>query len=148
MALVNDFCGIFLVLGLARESKLILGLAIRDFVNTAGEVGNSVGRGIGFNKRINFVPEPLVRGAHEARQMTFNILNVVQLGRERVLDVDDKDLPIGLAFVEEGHDAEDFDLLDLPNVTHLFADLAYVQWIVVAPGLGLGVLLSGILPSL
>ena len=82
-------------------------------------------------------PEPLVRGAHEARQMTLNILNVVQLGGERVLDVDDKDLPIGLAFVEEGHDAEDFDLLDLPNVTHLFADLAYVQWIVVAVGLGL-----------
>ena len=51
MALVNDFCGIFLVLGLARESKLILGLAIRDFVNTAGEVGNSVGRGIGCKKR-------------------------------------------------------------------------------------------------
>jgi hypothetical protein len=34
MALVNDFCGIFLVLGLARESELVLGLAIRDFVDT------------------------------------------------------------------------------------------------------------------
>ena len=80
--------------------------------------------------------------------MTLDVLNVVQLGRERVLDVDDEDLPIGLAFVEEGHDAEDFDLLDLPDVTHLFADLAYVQWVVVAVGLGLGVLLTGILPSL
>jgi len=45
MALVNDFCGIFLVLGLAGESELVLGFAIRDFVNT----------------------EPFVRGAHEAR---------------------------------------------------------------------------------
>jgi hypothetical protein len=36
----------------------------------------------------------------------------------------------------------------LPNVTHLFADLAYVQWVVVAPGLGLGMLLIRILPSL
>ena len=80
--------------------------------------------------------------------MTLDVLNVVQLGCERVLYVDDEDFPIGLAFVEEGHDAEDFDLLDLPNVTHLFADLAYVQWVVVAPGLGLGMLLIRILPSL
>jgi hypothetical protein len=80
--------------------------------------------------------------------MTLDVLNVIQLGCERVLDVDDDDLPIGLAFVEEGHDAEDFDLFDLPDVTHLFADLAYVQWIVVAPGLGLGMLLIRILPSL
>jgi hypothetical protein len=80
--------------------------------------------------------------------MALDVLNVVQLGCERVLDVDDDDLPVGLAFVEEGHDAEDLDLLDLPDVTHLFADLAYVQWVVVAPGLGLSVLLSGILPSL
>jgi hypothetical protein len=39
-------------------------------------------------------------------------------------------------------------LLDLPYITHLFADLADVQRIVVAVGLGLGVLVSGILPSL
>jgi len=45
VALVNDFCGVFLVLGLARESELILGLAVRNFVDT----------------------EPLVRGADEAR---------------------------------------------------------------------------------
>jgi hypothetical protein len=80
--------------------------------------------------------------------MTLDVLNIIQLGRQRVLDIDDEDFPIGLAFVEEGHDTEDFDLLDLPHVTHLFADLAYVQRIVVAPGLGLGVLLSGIFPSL
>jgi hypothetical protein len=80
--------------------------------------------------------------------VTLDVLNVIQLGCERVLDVDDDDLPIGLAFVEEGHDAEDFDLLDLPDVTHLFADLAYVQWVVVAPGLCLGMLLVRILPSL
>ena len=95
-----------------------------------------------------YAPEPLVRGAHEAGQMALDILNIVQLGRERVLDVDDKDLPVGLAFIKKGHDAEDFDLLNLPYVTHLFADLADIQRIVVAISLGLGVLLSGILPSL
>jgi hypothetical protein len=80
--------------------------------------------------------------------MTLDILNIVQLGREWVLDVDDEDLPIGLAFIKESHDAEDFDLLNLPYITHLFADLADVQWVVVAVGLGLAVLVSGILPSL
>jgi hypothetical protein len=80
--------------------------------------------------------------------MTLDILNIVQLGRERVLDVDDEDLPVGLAFIKESHDAEDFNLLHLPYVTHLFADLADVQRIVVAVGLGLAVLLSRILPSL
>jgi hypothetical protein len=80
--------------------------------------------------------------------MALDILNIVQLGRERVLDVDDEDLPVGLAFIKEGHDAEDFNLLHLPYITHLFADLADVQRIVVAVGLGLAVLLSRILPSL
>jgi hypothetical protein len=80
--------------------------------------------------------------------MTLDILNIVQLGRERVLDVDDEDLPVGLSFIEESHDAEYFNLLNLPYITHLFADLANVQRIVVAVGLGLAVLLSRILPSL
>ncbi|SRR6266478_7957843 len=80
--------------------------------------------------------------------MALNILNIVKLGCERVLDVDDKDLPIGLTFVEKGHDAEGFDLFDLPYITHLFADLADVQRIVVAVGLRLAVLLRRILPSL
>jgi len=35
MALMNNFSSVFLVLGLAGESELILGLAIRDFVDTA-----------------------------------------------------------------------------------------------------------------
>ncbi len=80
--------------------------------------------------------------------MTLDILNIVQLGRERVLDVNDEDLPVGLAFIEKCHDAEDFDLLNLPYITHLFANLADIQRIVVTVGLGLAVLLSRVLPSL
>jgi len=38
--------------------------------------------------------------------MTLYILYIVQLGRERILDVDDEDFPVGLAFVKEGHDAK------------------------------------------
>ena len=80
--------------------------------------------------------------------MTLDILYIVQLGREWVLDVDNKDFPVGLAFIKESHDAEDFNLLDLPYKTHLFANLADVQRVVVAVGLGLAVLLIRILPSL
>ena len=69
---------------------------------------------------------------------------IVQLGRERVLNVDDKDLPVGLAFIKESHDAEDFNL---PYITHQFADLADIQRMVVTVGLGLAVLLSRILPN-
>lgn len=45
MAFVDDRCSVFLVLGLAGESELVLGLAVGDLVNT----------------------EPLVRSAYEAR---------------------------------------------------------------------------------
>jgi hypothetical protein len=80
--------------------------------------------------------------------MTLDVLDIVQLGRERVLDVDDENLPVGLAFIEESHDAEDFNLLNLAHITHLFANLADVQRIVITIGFGLTVLLSRILPSL
>ena len=39
MALMNDRCSVFLVFGLARESKLVLGLAVGDFVNAVEEKG-------------------------------------------------------------------------------------------------------------
>lgn len=99
-------------------------------------------------KKEIYAPEPLVGSTDEAGEMTLDIFNVIQLGRQWVLDVDDEDLPVGLAFVEEGHDTEDLDLLDLSNITHLFTDLADVQRIVVTSGLCLGMLLSGVLPSL
>jgi hypothetical protein len=41
---MNDFCGVFLVLGLAREGELILGLAVRDFIDTARGERSELGR--------------------------------------------------------------------------------------------------------
>jgi hypothetical protein len=38
---------------------------------------------------------------HKARQMTFDILKIVRLGHKGILDVEDKVLPIGLAFIKE-----------------------------------------------
>ena len=80
--------------------------------------------------------------------MTLDILDVVQLGSKRVVDVNDEDLPVGLTLIEESHDAEDLDLLDLANIADLLADLADVERVVVAVCLGLCVGDGGVLPSL
>ncbi len=45
--------------------------------------------------------------------MPLDVLHVVQLARHRIIDIDREDLPISLAFVEETHDGEGFDLFDL-----------------------------------
>ena len=37
MAFMNDRCSVFLVLGLAGESELILGLAVGNLVNAVGD---------------------------------------------------------------------------------------------------------------
>ena len=94
------------------------------------------------------VPEPFIRGTYEARQVALDVLDIVQFGCERILDVDHEDLPVRLALIEKRHYPEDLDLLDLSNVADLFANLADVQRIVVAPGLSLSMLVSGIFPRL
>lgn len=80
--------------------------------------------------------------------MTLDIFDVIQLGSKGVGNVDDDDLPVSLALVEEGHDTENLDLFDLANETDLFTDLANVEGIVVALGLGFGVRVVGVLPGL
>ena len=42
--------------------------------------------------------------------MPLDVLDIVQSGGERVVDVDDDDLPVSLTLVQEGHDSEDLDL--------------------------------------
>ena len=80
--------------------------------------------------------------------MTLNILDVVQLGSERICNVDNNDLPVGLTLIQEGHDSENLDLLDLTSVADLFADLANVEGIVVTLGLGFWVRVVGVFPGL
>lgn len=80
--------------------------------------------------------------------MALNILNIVKLGGKRVVHVNDNDLPVGLFFVQKGHDTEDLDLLDLTGVTDKFADFANVQWVVVTLGLGFWVNDIGVFPGL
>lgn len=80
--------------------------------------------------------------------MALDILDVVQLGGERVIDIDDNDLPVSLVLVEESHDTEDLDLLDLAGVADKLTNLADVERVVVTLGLGLGVDCIGVLPGL
>ena len=93
-------------------------------------------------------PEPLVGRADETREVPLDILNVVQFGSERILDIHDEDFPVGLAFVKESHDAKDLNLLDLADIANLLANLADIEGVVVTLGLGLGVRLGRVLPSL
>ena len=124
--LVDDLDGVLLRLGLAREGKDVLRLAVGDLVD----------------------PEPLVGGSDQAGEVPLDILDVVQSGSERVVDVNDEDLPVGLALVKESHDTEDLDLLDLADGADGLTDLANVERVVVAVGAGLGVRGVGVLPSL
>jgi len=126
VGLVDDLHGVLLVLSLAREGELVLGLSIGDLVD----------------------PEPLVCGSDETGQVTFDIFDVVQLGSEGVGNVYNNDLPVGLTLIEEGHDTENLDLFDLASETDLFANLANVEGVVVTLGLGFGVRVVGVLPGL
>lgn len=144
-ALSDDFFSVLLVLALSAEGKLVFGLSVWDFIDT----------------------EPLVGGSEKAGEVAFNILNVVELGRERIIDlkkqnvseshssekgdktnIDDNDLPVGLFLIQKSHDAENFDLLDLTSVANKFANLANIKRIVVALGFSLGVYDIGIFPGL
>jgi len=126
VAFMDDLGSVFLVFGLTGECESVLGFSIGDFID----------------------PEPFVGSSNKAREMALNILDVVQLGRKGILHVDHDDLPVGLAFVKEGHDTKDLDLLDLTNIADLLADLANVERIVVSLGLGFSVRLSRVFPGL
>ena len=94
------------------------------------------------------VPEPLVRGTDETREVVLDVLNVVQLGREGVVDVNDDDLPVGLALIKESHDTKDLDLLDLADIADLFTDLTDIKRVVVTVSLGLRMHMGRVLPGL
>ena len=80
--------------------------------------------------------------------MTLDIFDVVQLWSKGVGNVDDNNLPVCLALIEESHDTEDLDLFDLAGVPDLFTDLANVKGIVVTLGLGFRMGVVGVLPGL
>jgi len=126
VCLPDNLSGVFLVLALTGERKLVLWLSIWDLVDA----------------------EPLVCGPEEAWEVALDVLNVVELGGKRVLLVDDNDLPVSLLLVEESHDTEDLDALELAGGSDELSDLTDVDWVVVSLGLGLGVDVLGVFPGL
>jgi hypothetical protein len=115
-----------LVLAFAGEGKLVLGLSIGDLVDT----------------------EPLVGSTEETGEVALNILNVVEFWGQRILNINNDDLPVGLLLIEQRHHAEDLDLLDLTGVADELANLADIKRVIVALGLGLRVDRVGVLPGL
>jgi len=123
---MDNFCSILLVLGLSGESKSVLGLAVGNLVN----------------------PEPFVGGSDQAREVPFHVLYVVELAGKRIGDIHHDHFPIGLALIQESHDTEDLNLLDLSDISNLLADLADIQRIIVASRLRLSMRHVGIFPCL
>lgn len=138
----------YLVLGFTAKGKDIFGLAIRDLVDT----------------------EPFVRGTDQARKLLLNILDVcrdihvrqsvsidhvktrnkhtVQSGCQWVVDINDDHLPVRLALIQESHDTENLDLLDLTDGSDMFTDLDNIDRVIVTTSLGLRMLLVRVFPGL
>ena len=125
-ALANDLHGVLFVLAFATEGELVLWLSVWDLVDA----------------------EPFIGGTEETRQVTLDVLDVVELGSQWIVDVNDHDLPVGLTLVEESHNTEDLDLLDFSALGDGLTNLANVEWVVVTLGLGLWVRDVGVLPGL
>jgi hypothetical protein len=117
---------VFPVLALAAESELVLRLSIWNLVNA----------------------EPLVRRSEQARQVPLDIFDVIELRSQRVIDINNDDLPVGFFLIQQSHDPEDFDLLDLAGVADKFANLTDVKWVIVALGFGFRMDYIGIFPCL
>jgi hypothetical protein len=80
--------------------------------------------------------------------VTFNVFDIVKLGRKWVVHVNDNDLPVRLVLIQQGHDTEHLDLLDVSWLCDKFANLADVKWVIIALGLSLGVDDVGVFPGL
>ena len=80
--------------------------------------------------------------------MPLDILDIVESRSQGVVDINNKDLPVGLSLIEESHDTEDLDLLDLTGVTDGLSNLTDIEGVVVTVSTGLGVLDGWVFPSL
>jgi hypothetical protein len=95
-----------------------------------------------------YSPEPFVGRSDQTRKMSLHILDIVQFRRQRVVHINNQDLPVGFSFVEKCHDTEDFDLLDLTRIADLLSDLADIKRVVIAFGFSFRVNLGRIFPCL
>lgn len=80
--------------------------------------------------------------------MSLNVLNVMKLGRQWIVNINDNDLPVRLLLVEQGHRTENLDALDLASMSDIFSNLTDVERIVVAMVFGVFVKDVGVFPCL
>lgn len=138
----------YLILGLARECKLVLWLPIRDLIMIKASQTGREDKDPDMETTNLINPKPLIRRSDQPRLQPLHILDIIQPPSQGIVDINDNNFPVGLAFVEESHDTEDLDLFNLTGVSDGFADLADVERVVVASGFGLGVRDVGVLPGL
>jgi hypothetical protein len=149
VAFVDNLGRVFFVFGFARKGECVLGFAVGDLIDPGVSQSHRIIHSVSnVMPGRTSLPEPLIRRANKSRKMSLHVLNIIQLRREGVLHVDDDNFPVRLALIEERHDTKHFDLLYLPDVPDLLADLAHVQWVVVPLGFGLCVHLCGVFPRL
>lgn len=108
------------------KRNLVFGLAIRDLIEA----------------------EPVSRRRQQSRHVLVDVVNVIELFGKRILHVNDEDLPICFAVVQEPHDAEGLHLLDLTDVTDALANFEGVEGIIVSLGSSVGMYSIRIFPSL
>lgn len=80
--------------------------------------------------------------------MALDVFDIVQLGCQWIVNVDDDNLPIRLLLVQQSHHAQHFDLLDLTWICYQLANLTHIERVVVALGFGFGVHNVWIFPGL
>jgi hypothetical protein len=94
------------------------------------------------------VLEPVIESCGDAGAVLFDVFEGVHVRCDRVVDVDDHDLPVGLAAVIWRNAAQDFGLSNLTEVARVFADVEKVNGVVVAFFIDELVLDVGVLPRL
>lgn len=80
--------------------------------------------------------------------MFVDVVDVIELVGKRVLDVNNEDLPVRFAVIQEAHDAEGLDLLDLADMADALANLEGVEGIIVSFGTGVRMYSIRVFPSL
>ncbi len=93
-------------------------------------------------------PEPFSRGCEEARHEAFYVVDIVHIVRHSISYVNDNQLPVRLAGIDQGQDAQYLDLLDLASIGDGLSNVARIDRVIVAFGLCVGVYVIWVFPCL
>jgi hypothetical protein len=141
VTLKDNFSGAFLALGLAREGEIDFWLAIGNLVDA------------------RICVRTTKRGRRHETENTPNHSLVARIKPGRCFstssmsfrfheNINHDHFPIDFALLQQGHDAENLDLLNLSDISNPFADFADVERVIVTLGLGLSVSLCWVFPGL